>query len=487
MSIEDIDYLYKNSVKDNAVIFVDSSKRDKLTYPDPNSYTINFDEPFKYVYGIEILDASIPRAMYQIDENNNKLVVVIGDATQSNVSISNNSNSDTVLKKITLNFDPQDLELDDLANDLTDLLKSNQNTNNDISIVVRTVSSPSSEISKLMFYSRDEPTESTIPGVIDNTKIFYILGATSTLTDNLGFSENAIDNNRGSNSTIHDYNTITESEAKVLYEISDSDWNSYTTEQKNFYINNTFKSGNDNIGDVNKYNLGKNPSLDPSIYDNEFPDLDNIHRIQTPGLVNLVGERFITLRSNTIEKHLSSFYSGSNSIGIGLFKLGFSGYVDARFDFSSVKYKDLHPIGKLSSIDLRFERIDGELYNFRGLNHHMLISIKYLVPYKKPENFDYTLNTNYNPDLLEYKRTQYEKDDNSEDEINELSNNFKKNFLEKEKEYEYSSDEDLEYVDERNDLSDSESSIDDESSSDDSSYDDNNHNLTPYNRFYKSS
>lgn len=487
MSIEDIDYLYKNSVKDNAVIFVDSSKRDKLTYPDPNSYTINFDEPFKYVYGIEILDASIPRAMYQIDENNNKLVVVIGDATQSNVSISNNSNSDTVLKKITLNFDPQDLELDDLANDLTDLLKSNQNTNNDISIVVRTVSSPSSEISKLMFYSRDEPTESTIPGVIDNTKIFYILGATSTLTDNLGFSENAIDNNRGSNSTIHDYNTITESEAKVLYEISDSDWNSYTTEQKNFYINNTFKSGNDNIGDVNKYNLGKNPSLDPSIYDNEFPDLDNIHRIQTPGLVNLVGERFITLRSNTIEKHLSSFYSGSNSIGIGLFKLGFSGYVDARFDFSSVKYKDLHPIGKLSSIDLRFERIDGELYNFRGLNHHMLISIKYLVPYKKPENFDYTLNTNYNPDLLEYKRTQYEKDDNSEDEINELSNNFKKNFLEKEKEYEYSSDEDLEYVDERNDLSDSESSIDDESSDDDSSYDDNNHNLTPYNRFYKSS
>ena len=113
----------------------------------------------------------------------------------------------------------------------------------------------------------------------------------------------------------------------------------------------------------------------------------------------------------------------------------------------------------------------------------MLISIKYLVPYKKPEKFDYTLNTNYNPDLLEYRRTQYEKDDNSDEEINELANNFKKNFLEKEKEYEYSSDEDLEYVDERNELSDSESSIDD--SSDYDSDDDNNHNLTPYNRFYK--
>ena len=450
MSIEDIDYLYKNSIKDNAVIFVDSSKRDKLTYPDPNSYTINFDEPFKYVYGIEILDASIPRAMYQIDENNNKLVVVIGDATfesitqlnhltndkifehqndhevdgnsdgrylnnklelyvdsMSNETItandvlaidytdsndsSNNgkyigtvsvtidisggvkktitfnkalmrigdgrslpnsnigdtfkvlgkynkltledsSNSATVLKKITVDFDPQDLELDDLANDLTDRLKSNANNNNDVSIVVRPVSSPSSEISKLIFYSGDEPDPDTA-GNISNTKIFYILGATSTLTDNLGFSENAIDNNRGSNSTVHDYNRITETEAKVLYEITDSDWNSYTTEQKNFYINNTFKSGNNNIGDVNKYNLGKNPSFDPPVYNELFPDLDNIHRIQTPGIVNLVGERFITLRSNTIEQYLSSFYSGSNSIGIGLFKLGFSGYVDARFDF----------------------------------------------------------------------------------------------------------------------------------------------------------
>ena len=77
MSIEDIDYLYKNSVKDNAVIFVDSSKRNKLTYPDPNSYTITFDEPFKYVYGIEILDASIPRAMYQIDENNQQIQLKI--------------------------------------------------------------------------------------------------------------------------------------------------------------------------------------------------------------------------------------------------------------------------------------------------------------------------------------------------------------------------------------------------------------------------
>ena len=80
MSIEDVNYLYKNSLKDNAIIFIESSKRDKNTYPTPSEYTITFDNPFKYVYGVEILDASIPRTMYQIDKTNNNLKIVLGDA-----------------------------------------------------------------------------------------------------------------------------------------------------------------------------------------------------------------------------------------------------------------------------------------------------------------------------------------------------------------------------------------------------------------------
>ena len=32
MSIEDIEYLYKNSIKETSIILVDSSKRDKNNY-----------------------------------------------------------------------------------------------------------------------------------------------------------------------------------------------------------------------------------------------------------------------------------------------------------------------------------------------------------------------------------------------------------------------------------------------------------------------
>lgn len=480
MSIEDIDYLYKNSIKDNAVIFVDSSKRDKLTYPDPNSYTINFDEPFKYVYGIEILDASIPRAMYQIDENNNKLEFFIGDA---NTNDTNYDSNNFILKSIEIA--PQDLDLDDLVEKINDEIKEDGT----VKIKPLSVSSPSSEISKIFFFSYNSISD---VGVVNQTSsIFYILAWRSSMKEVLGFDENAV-------SSHNDYNKITLNEVKFIYwriENIDNDestkwkalinaakelyWNSLTqqTQQQEQHNKETYltswydgKSEDDKIrvvipNDYNKILYGTYKSIpnpQNGIYLSYLTDDEN-KNIIVPNLLNLTGDRFIKLRSNTIEQYLPSFYSGSNSIGLGLFKLSVSGYTDERFDYTSIEYKDLHPIGKLSSIDLRFEMLDGSLYNFRSVNHHFLLNIKYYAPTQSNNNVnkkDYVLNTNYNPNLLDYKRTQYEKDDNSEDENNELANNFKKNFLEKEKEYEYSSDEDLDFINPYIGSSGSESSID---------------------------
>ena len=78
MTIEDLDYLYKNSIKENIIILVDSAKRDKKNWISPNHFQIDFDEPFKYVYGLDILDISIPRTMYSIDYHKNKVFFQIG-------------------------------------------------------------------------------------------------------------------------------------------------------------------------------------------------------------------------------------------------------------------------------------------------------------------------------------------------------------------------------------------------------------------------
>ena len=73
MSIEDIQYLKNNSIRQSYTFLVDSKDRDRGIYPNPNEYVITFSTPFRNVIGLEVIDASIPRTMYSIDINNNTL------------------------------------------------------------------------------------------------------------------------------------------------------------------------------------------------------------------------------------------------------------------------------------------------------------------------------------------------------------------------------------------------------------------------------
>jgi hypothetical protein len=97
MSIEDINYMKENSIKQAYTFIIDSSERDRNLYPNPNNYVVNFSTPFKNIIGMEIIDASIPRAMYTIDVDNNELYYYIGDETGDDIivdgiQIDNNAN-----------------------------------------------------------------------------------------------------------------------------------------------------------------------------------------------------------------------------------------------------------------------------------------------------------------------------------------------------------------------------------------------------------
>lgn len=67
MPIEDVDYLRQNSSKQSYMFMVDSGDRDHIVFPTPSTYTITFDVPFHNVIGFEVIDASIPRTMYNVD------------------------------------------------------------------------------------------------------------------------------------------------------------------------------------------------------------------------------------------------------------------------------------------------------------------------------------------------------------------------------------------------------------------------------------
>jgi hypothetical protein len=97
MSIEDINFMKENSIRQAYTFIIDSSERDRNLYPNPNNYVVNFSTPYRNIIGMEIIDASIPRAMYTIDVDNNDIYYYIGAETGDNIidtgiQINNNAN-----------------------------------------------------------------------------------------------------------------------------------------------------------------------------------------------------------------------------------------------------------------------------------------------------------------------------------------------------------------------------------------------------------
>lgn len=155
-----------------------------------------------------------------------------------------------------------------------------------------------------------------------------------------------------------------------------------------------------------------------------------------PGVVNFASNvRYMLLRCPEIETHLhNSFSSSSFCTGIGLFKhTGNYDQNNYRFDFTNFNKKPFHPIGKLGKITLSFELPDGRPYDFKGVDHILILSIKYYKPSLRQDNVTgdnnmYSLNPDYNPDFLDYmiKRNNvkhdvidkvYSRDDNDNDGI----------------------------------------------------------------------
>jgi hypothetical protein len=73
MPLEDVDYLLDNSEQQSMLLLIDSATRDIDKYPSASSYTIDLDQPVKNVFGVEILDATVPVSQYNVNKHNNSL------------------------------------------------------------------------------------------------------------------------------------------------------------------------------------------------------------------------------------------------------------------------------------------------------------------------------------------------------------------------------------------------------------------------------
>lgn len=498
--IEDVEYLQDNAEKNSQIIYVDSRQRNKYLYATPSEYVVSFEQPFKLVYGFDVVDSTIPVTMYNIDKYNNTLYFTTVAKSGSSLTPINSENYFTEISK---------------CSSFIDIFNKNVNTKTiigtelDLQSYVNSVSNPSedyvayyrnilttteimlktTQIEEEFYFFNFDGKKYVIRNTLINQPIIDILETgdfylyiNNTSIDLVYFEKNYINltvattiQTSGSfiisissyilSLEIGNYDIVTLIGAlnDVLNNIT-VDVSSTTSDPKrqaklqftsnNFMIINVANTSSkiyESLGfdiyptaDPTKYKgwiIGNNYLIYGSVFDSSI----NQYKIVSPGLISLLGERFAILRIKEIEDHLYSSYAYmSMTPGIGMFKMAssFGGITNLRFDYTTVIQKPFHPIGKLSRLSIRFETSKGELYDFKGVNHQLLFNIKYYVPARKEKFTKSILNPNYNPDIMKYmiENRNIEDKEDSDDEEDFYNNDVLKEYNKELNRYKYTND-----------------------------------------------
>jgi len=385
MSIEDIDYLKKNSVIDTHLFLVDSKSRDLINFPDPNNYIINFNIPFKNVIGIQVIEASIPRSMYTVDKYNNTFYYYVASSIgeyngiiNNGLGLTDNTNLN-IFKKVEIPIGNYTIQT---FIPTFNALMTKLSTENEPPIQLDNYTNPPELSNKLVFTCKNP---------------FIINMGLSSISETLGCSLN-----------------IDISNDNILYK----------------YFNNY--QGNLKL---------------LRMYHSIFHSSSNSYIVISPGIVFFIGEKYIIIRSPEIEEHaFGSLGYNNHTQGIAKFKVSGVGFKDDRVEIAGMPIKDFHPIGKLAKLTFRFETSEGNLYDFKGVNHTITYMIKYLNPQiLNLANFKPLLNPNYKSNYNEYRYTIDDQEYEDEENKNEYSRD---NILEKYKHNELIINQEIEDSDE---------------------------------------
>ena len=453
MPIDDVQYLLRNSEVEEMVTYVDSSQRNKTLYPSPNGYAITFSEPFRDVVGVNVLNCLTPRTVYNVDVGNNKLRIRFMDTgAWETVAF---PPLDYTLDDLLVYWssfladrytDPSRLTVTAVADDLW--ASGMVYVRSDVAFELDLTASTIREV-----IGMDEPC------TLARDRVNYVYqgiclaqsirDAGAITTFDFAYTEAIATASDVAPQTVTLPNAYEIESVTVTCEliraltVTDAAGATIMTLTKRAQVdvkqwrfaadNSTYASlkagatytvsaalrlaGPTTYVDVvtitDAASAGANLWLTGMAANSAASSARSFllsvqvsaptYTIYPPGLVSLAGERCVLLRCPEIEQHINgSYIYGNNSPGLALITLGTTGFSTQRMDFTSITYRNFHPIGKLMQVTFRFETTSGELYNFKGVNHTIVLAIKYLVHRKQGPFDDRVLNANYNPDYLAY-------------------------------------------------------------------------------------
>lgn len=393
MSIEDVNYLKKHSIKQSYTFLIDSNDRDRIKYKSPNYYSIDFTVPFKNVIGLEVIDASIPRTMYNVDYVNNILYYYVADTNDKYIVEG--------FTDIVKDIDGNDIPYTDLFK-MIEIPPGDYIFQNFITTVNKILSITGDDL--LVRAYTTPPEQSNLIEFISSSKAFVLDMERSTIYNILGFD------------------LLINTDEKFKKE-----------EDMRYKFINTYDSDN--------FDTSKFRRMFHSIYSASL----RAHHVISPGIVYFMGYKYIVLRCPEIEEHLyrSLSYSKYN-MGLAKFRINSFGYNDEKVVITKIPLREFHPIGKLSRLTFRFEVDTGELYDFKGVNHNIVFAVYYYEPKQNEEFKSSVLNPLYNMDFIDYKYNIDE--DESDEEDAELSRDNIDIY--KKKELEYSAKQEIDVIEE---------------------------------------
>lgn len=496
--MDDVHFLVENAQEESYLFVVDSRQRDTSVHTSPSEYEVTFQAPFKNVFGLDLLDATIARTEYIIDINTNGLEYVMTQPT----SLEEFETPGWKAGKRKVALDPGDYNLPQLVEHLNAKLEASAAETGEPPIKCAALTNPS-EISNKVVFTCNHP--------------FTFLMASSTLRHTLGFGDPVSTMSSQHYATVPGWSVNKTGGASDTFlslpaTIMDGDPGTATLgpipagpkmQVEQVFDGRTLRqhftsatSGPATMVLVYAYGASGCPGMNVRIVrtsdgtvvatgalpgpelvtnvDNDtyeplacpltashvlvegtnyyvemlcggteaqhvgvYYNVDNLpvsgnrymevgdevvhvgsnaccdvataswgHAVTSPGIVNLTGPRYVNIRCPEIESHM--FRDRVNErvhAGLGMVQLRGYGFRQQRFDFVSFPPRRFHPIGRLTKLTFRLERPDGTPYNSNGVDHTLLLVLKYYSVSRAPRPETSSLNPEYTPDFREYMIT----------------------------------------------------------------------------------
>ena len=433
----DLQWLAANAQEESFLLLVDSSTRDRQVFPDSNYYRVNLERPFYNVSSFEIVQCQFGRSSFHIDSGVYDTLVVI-DSTDVPHTVKlpwGDYKMQSLCTELSSVLLPYNITVVPASNppERTNQLTfySSKSFSLDFgdskSITARThellgFGAQCTKVSSQPSADMGTKTSFSGPGSVNSTK-FELLSSARSVTQS--FTARVA----GKPTSMKLYITCPEVPITVSLRTTESPPVTIATtiipitplpqQQTSLFtgingqleVGKTYKlvfecpTGSTSSGTATKVyrnvstsNLTSTPGELTASAGTAPPQNEDVcctvdvsisgQAITSPGPAVLSGERYVKIRSPELESVIlkDRAYENNHNAGLSFVKLGGFGWVDqSPSNFIGYGSRTISPvIARLQSFTLRFETPNGQLYNTRGVEHALLVLIKFMSVRNSP-------------------------------------------------------------------------------------------------------